>query len=293
MTVECAENWLRGLVESQPIDAITIHGGEPFLHFDLMKKLISEARALRIPRRGAITNGYWAESKVAARAILRDLKSAGLNRITFSLDGFHQEFVPLERARAGIEAALELEIGKGWVDAYLVNPENPENPYDRSTSKGLNACSNLEGVECAEFRARVEGRAADRLLPFLSPLPEVPRGMCRLPRWLGGDLESPGVVEIDPEGNVTLCPGLCIGNARAQSIGEILETYDYRTHPIIRVIAEKGPVGLLSLARSRGYKDDRKFVDECHLCYEMRRFLSPHYSEHLVPTSVYFEGNEL
>jgi hypothetical protein len=293
MDIETAERWLGELAAEHPLESFTAHGGEPFLHLDLLRGLIRRARSLGIPGRGVITNSYWAESPSKARAILRDLKEEGLNRITFSVDAFHQEFIPMKRVQTAIRAALSLEWDRIWVDSYWVDPGNPVNSWDRATSEALNACSDLEGVECAEFQAMVEGRAADHLLPLLNPLPEVPKGMCSLPRWIGGDLERPEGIELDPRGNVTLCPGVCIGNAETRSLTEILDRYTVTDHPILGVIAEKGPVGLLRLARSKGYKEKKNFVNECHLCYEMRCFLRPHYPGQLAPQSVYVEGNAI
>ncbi|MCK4585004.1 hypothetical protein KAU13_06280 [candidate division WOR-3 bacterium] len=90
-----------------------------------------------------------------------------------------------------------------------------------------------------------------------------------------------------PERNVTLYPGVCIGNVRNKSLTGVLENYDYRTHPIIRIIAEEDPVGLLRLARGKGYRKEERFINECHLCYEMRKYLRRFYPEHLAPSGCY------
>lgn len=70
-------------------------------------------------------------------------------------------------------------------------------------------------------------------------------------------------------------------------MGEILAGYDPWAHPIIQVLANEGPAGLLALAKSHGYQGQEAFVDGCHMCYEARRFLHPHYPEHLAPAHVY------
>jgi len=94
-------------------------------------------------------------------------------------------------------------------------------------------------------------------------------------------------VEIHPGGWVNFCAGLALGNVRHHPLNEILASYEPDAHPIIRVLAQDGPAGLLRLAQEYGYSSTRGYVDGCHLCYEARRFLRPYYSDHLAPARPY------
>jgi hypothetical protein len=118
---------------------------------------------------------------------------------------------------------------------------------------------------------------------------EIPAGKCPLPYWIGGSLENPKTIEIDHNGNVTLCPGICIGNTRTRSVIEILDNYDCNKHPILSFVNEKGPIGLLDLVREKGFEKKKNFVDECHLCYEIRKELRAKYPKELAPNTAYMD----
>ena len=282
-----AERWLTELVETPRFEWLTLHGGEPFLYMDEMKEILRMAKELDIPKRGAITNSYWAETPQIARETLKSLSDSGLNRITFSVDGFHQQYIDINNVKFGIEAAISVGIDKVWVDSYYLESLDSQNMYDRLTKSTLGAVKGINGVEYSMYQVDFEGRGA-RSLPRYAPMSSmIPSGKCVLPYWLGGDLRNPEVIEIDFEGNITLCPGLCIGNANTNSLSKILTRYTLTEHPIVRILAEEGPIGLHKLAKQLGLQPDLNFVNECHLCFEMRKLLHDHYPDSLSPRICY------
>jgi organic radical activating enzyme len=290
MNPEDIESYLQILAEAQPIQSVGAHGGEPFLYYELLKGMIETANNLGIHRIWVITNGYWAKDKSEANKKLAELKKAGLTSITFSVDSFHQEYIPLEHAKNGIEIAAGLGFERVCVDAYFLDEPNIQtrfdNIYDQLTSQGL---ENMEKLEVMINRRRVgfEGRAATELTKYVNEKIETPQGPCQIPFWIGGNLENPEGIEIDYEGNVTLCPGICIGNTKTTPLKQILEQYDVTKHPILSIIEEEGPIGLMKLATSNGFIQQKNFVNECNLCYEMRRFLRPRFPQHLAPQMCY------
>jgi MoaA/NifB/PqqE/SkfB family radical SAM enzyme len=88
---------------------VSFTGGEPFLERWLLLNLVAYAS-----RRGlyteAVTNCNWAKSQAQAVETLRPLAEAGLTALNMSVDGFHQEQIPLERVRHCFEAAKELGL---------------------------------------------------------------------------------------------------------------------------------------------------------------------------------------
>ena len=58
MSLEDAEKWLAELKPTEPLQSVTVHGGEPFLCFDIMKGILEEAKELEIEKRWVITNGF-------------------------------------------------------------------------------------------------------------------------------------------------------------------------------------------------------------------------------------------
>jgi hypothetical protein len=274
-------------VADQPLEWILLFGGEPFLRYDLLRASV----ALAAPLAGVLvfTNGYWATDPDTARRLLVGLQEAGLDYILFSVDVFHQAHTPLERIAIGIDAARELGYHTIEVDNRCLGAPDENNAFNRRTQAimaRLAELCDLSDVNVIQGPSRVVGRAADELslyLPIQAALP----AKCTLPDYLGTDIRAPHTVEIHPGGWVNLCAGLALGNARQRPLNQILADYDPDAHPIIRVLAREGPPGLLRLAQRRGYSPARGYVDGCHLCYQVRRFLLPDYPDHLAPVHPY------
>jgi MoaA/NifB/PqqE/SkfB family radical SAM enzyme len=287
MHVSHVSTWLRTIKERHPLECVTIHGGEPFLYLDIVKHILTEAKLLAIPRVWIITNGYWAKDGRTTERKLQELRKAGLSCITVSIDAFHQEYIPVEQVKRAIEYSLVLGFDTVAVDSYFLGSEKDDNQYNIQTEQILQELQAFTDVHFSRYPLRLEGRGAETLASCVKTRQEIPSGTCRFPFWLGGDFHNPETIEIDFEGNVTLCPGLSIGNARNESLMDILERYDARTHPLISILNQKGPVGLYDLAMNKGYDGIHAFVDKCHLCYEMRKFLRPYYARFLAPSVCY------
>jgi len=289
MKLQDAEGYLKELVDTQPLKSVGAHGGEPFLHFKLLKAIMRKAKQLGIAETWVITNGYWARNQTTARKKLRGLQEAGLSNITFSVDGFHQEHIPFKYVRKGIEAAAWLGFNRVSVDSYFAVGQDASNFFDISTRNLLKSLEDLDNIEIHKRRADLEGRGATELCKYAKLGNKIPSGRCKLPFWIGGNLKSPRGIEIDFQGNVTLCPGICIGNTRKKRLTQILQDYDVDEHPILSVIDKEGPIGLLRAATAKGFVRQQGFADECHLCYEMRKFLRRHFPDHLAPSTCYSE----
>jgi wyosine [tRNA(Phe)-imidazoG37] synthetase (radical SAM superfamily) len=280
-------------VAGQPLERILLFGGEPFLVPELLRA--SVRRASKLARVFVFTNGDWATDRNTARQRLSDLQVAGLDYILFSVDGFHQAHVPLERVAIGIEAARELGYGTINIDNRCLGEPEADNFYNQRTQQSMTRLAemcDLSKVRVSQGPSQMVGRAADQLAPFL-PTQTTPPAQCPLPDYLGGDLRAPTAVEIHPGGWVNLCAGLSLGNSHQRPLNEILAAYDPDAHPIIRVLAREGPAGLLRLARRKGFSLPGGYVDGCHLCYQARSFLHTRYPDHLAPAYVYTEGVSL
>jgi len=66
-------------------------GGEPMLRQELVFALMRKAKAVGV-RSSMVSNGFWGKKKEKAASILRDLRSAGLDRLALSYDRYHAEF---------------------------------------------------------------------------------------------------------------------------------------------------------------------------------------------------------
>lgn len=288
MTIAEVESYLTAAAD-QPLEWILLFGGEPFLFPDLLRASVAMAAPLAPVL--VFTNGYWATEPDVACQRLADLQAAGLNHILFSVDAFHQAHVPLERIAIGLEAARKLGYRTIEVDSRCLGEPDADNFFNQRTQDIMTRLAelcDLTGVKVYRGPARMVGRAADLLSPYLATQSVPPTG-CSLPDYLGDDLRAPTCVEIHPGGWVNLCAGLALGNAFEHPLQQILADYDPGSHPIITVLVQEGPAGLLRLAKQHGYSLAGGYVHGCHLCYQVRRLLRAHYPDYLVPSQPYDE----
>jgi len=256
-------------------------GGEPLLHVDLVVRLIEEARAQGIPECTMTTNGFWGGDRETALEYTTRLKDAGLSRIHITVDTFHEAFVPVEDIRGVLRAAQEAGLVARVFGQCLGDPDD-DNPLNRRTKQLVQGLAEEFDLEVAGFGTlRVVGRAVDTLASHL-PMTRVPVGPCLLEEVF----RKPPLVMIDPEG-WTLIGCVCIGNTHRMSVSEMLAEYDYRRHPILSVVLEEGAEGLLRIGAEAGYERLPGYANLCHLCYDVRRCLRPHYPDALAPAHLY------
>ena len=261
-------------------EIICVTGGEPMLYPILVKKIISECSRLSFSQTWLFTNGFWAHDKSEASATIQRLVKLGLTRMFFSVDFFHQAYVPIESVKNAIEASLEssLEVS---VDARFISDPSKKNEFNLATQAHLEFLGNLlTRVEVIKTQPMFVGRAAESLAKRvkMKPLSEILTETCP-GAWSGGTLESPLGVDVDEVGSVTICPGLSIGNAHRVSLREIVKDYNYRDFTVIAAIRDGGLKGLTNLASKHGLALRKAYVNGCHLCYETRKFLREYLPE--------------
>jgi len=90
------------------IKYIGFSGGEPFLHYDLLKEGLIHARAKGFATSVA-TNGFWG---VWPDDVLIDrLKALPIDQLFLSSDYYHRQYVPDEHIGRAVSAARALNIG--------------------------------------------------------------------------------------------------------------------------------------------------------------------------------------
>ena len=272
-------------VRHHPLEWVMLFGGEPFIYLNDLAEMVAAVRQETTARPVVVTNGYWAYDEGVAHQKLSRLQAAGLDRIVFSVDAFHGAFVPPARAALGVRVARALGFAQIEIDnQWVVSPELdiPTNAATRRMMEALGELVDLSGVKISASRTHPVGRAAEHLPEILRRAGQMPQGTCEAeglciaPYYLGENLREPYAVEVYPDGEVNLCAGISLGNARQRPLGEILASYDTRQHPVIHAIVTGGPMALLAEAEAAGYARLPAYVNQCHLCYEVRRFLYAH-----------------
>lgn len=288
MTVKDFRTYMAALADEQSLERITFRGGEPFLFFKTLKRCIEITRRLGRREIAVVTNGYWGGNPTNAQKKLQELKKAGLSSIWFSVDAFHQEFVPFRSVRTAVNAARAIGFDKTIVVSYFLNTVDSRNPFNSRTEEYVKKLYLPENSEHMRYPLIMEGRASDKLTGYLKNM-RVISGKCALPFRNAGTLKDPTTIEIDLMGNVMICPGICIGNAKTEPLSRIIKEYDHAKHPIIEPLSENGPRGLYSLHELVENAQSRKYASECHMCYTLRRQLRTRYPEYLTPENCYKE----
>jgi hypothetical protein len=145
---------------------------------------------------------------------------------------------------------------------------------------------------------KIVGNAAARLAQFFPDVPVESLDLTAGPKssFAEGCYRSvvpPTVweVHIDPYGNIQTNSGVILGNAKRTRILDVLSRGVTDDNPIVSAIAHSGPKGLLDLAREKGCPIPSHAKSKCHLCFQVRALLRPHFPSILGPDEVYQSGD--
>ena len=247
------------------IEGICLEGGEPAMYYPTLLEAARLARA-RDWSVELITNAYWATSHEDALLFLRPLAGLPLRCLYLSEDAYHGSPDTGSPTRTAAEAARELGVP---LHALSIRPaeQSVDGPH---TEKGAPVTGGA---------VRFRGRAAERLAQGLPRRPWRELDSCP-----HEDLTAPTRVHVDALGFVHLCQGLLLGNAWSQPLAELMARYRPEEHPVCGPLLRGGPAALADafhLPHADGY------VDECHMCYEMRRALRGRVPHLLGPDQMY------
>ncbi|GFK95907.1 Coenzyme PQQ synthesis protein E [Fundidesulfovibrio magnetotacticus] len=260
---------LRGLIEQasamEGVRWVYFEGGEPLLLYPVLLRGLKLAKGLGLLT-GLVTNAYGAVSDEDAEAWLTPLAEAGLSYLNISDDTFHYE-EERNPARTALAAAARLGIPTDPI--RIGRPRAEPEPGD----------DGRKGAPVVGGGPLFRGRAADKLTAGLPTRPWQEFTTCPYE-----ELRRPERIHADPYGHLHLCQGLSLGNAWERPLAELVDGYDAARHPIAGPLAEGGPA---ELARRHGIHLETPCVDECHLCYLVRRALLERFPELLAPRQVY------
>jgi hypothetical protein len=268
---------------------VVLLGGEPGLFPDLTHALTKAIRELDIDVR-IETNAFYAVSEERAYDFLRPLYALGAS-VMFSLDAFHEKFIPLDRIRHALQVSHDAG-GEYCLEMPYLDMSKREHLLDRRTD-ALLAKLKQQLPHCVPskiYQGNVlcNGRAATTLAPILSVGRGVPDAVCTaVPWWYHGELDTLDLLILDAKGFLSKGCGIAIANINTTPVAQILRTFDARQHPIFSVLMESGPHGFIKEAESLGYTPKTDYADKCHLCQEVREVLQSRYPEYLTPAQHY------
>jgi hypothetical protein len=267
MTLAQIRNVLQQAMDLGTVEMVYFEGGEPFLFYPIMLQGLQEAATLGL-KRGIVTNCYWATSVEDAVQWLLPIAELGVDDLSLSSDLFHGEAMMTQAARNGVEAAERLGLPEG-----VITVEVPEGcaAYDDAA----------RGEPITGGSIRFRGRAVAKLAEGVPRRPWTEFTECP-----DEDFVDPGRVHVDAFGHLHLCQGLLMGNLWQQPLGEIVASYDPKSHPIVGPLLEGGPAALVT---KYDLPHEDTYIDACHLCYLARDQLRSRFPGFLGPGTVYGE----
>jgi pyruvate-formate lyase-activating enzyme len=258
------------VARAYPLRSLMTFGGEPLLYPKVVCAIHQAAREEGIAHRSIITNAGVPRSEAAFRALARRLAESGVNAVLISVDAFHQASIPLEvverNARALADAGIEELV---WNPCWVVSREH-DNAWNRRTGEVLDALSHLPAREDEGNVVQPDGHARDALAEFLPQKVLLPTGSCGDMPYTG-PLDAIGSIGVEPDGAITVCYELAIGNAAQEDVLAILQRYDPYQIPEARALLQGGVAALVELAQARGIAlDPEGYYSVCDLCRTLR-----------------------
>ena len=273
MTPEATER-ICNLLKRRGVDSLHIGGGEPFLNFEGLIKVIE-----RVKRAGLIieyieTNGFWSSDEKQARQYLSDLAKAGADNLLISLDPFHIEYIPVGRPlrlaeictevgfrhflhqKQFIESLSCLEHQKTYSRSELEQQISPTYLLDTAKIYGVTTTGSAINLE-EEF---VLARPVSELITESHPC---------------NSLLRTDFIHVDLYERYVMagCTGITI------PLVEAVGTIPSGSYPVFEILVMKGVKGLLEFAKKQGYKPEQGgYTSSCALCFRIRNWLSENYS---------------
>lgn len=256
-----AQNYVDKASRTPSIEWISLTGGEPMLHPNLVEDIVAYSSNQGI-KTELVTNCSWAATQEKAFGLLRRLSAAGLTALNISVDSFHQATIPFERVKNSYEAAKSLGIRIVVMTAL-----------SKSSKLRLAEVSRLLGEEIPPPRGAVPWEHA--AIGVESGFTPVGRGAAiSRSEWYKDGSSLAGGCEavlrdlgVRPSGEVLPCcsasatlRGFELGNLNNQSLEDMLT--DAWGRDVFKVLSAKGPMGLLKTQPQDVY------VNKCHLCYD-------------------------
>jgi MoaA/NifB/PqqE/SkfB family radical SAM enzyme len=255
---------------------LSITGGEPMFYEDGFNASLDLCSKFHISL-DVLTNGFWVRDGQKASTVIRRLFGLG-GKVVFSVDDFHQQFVPLERVKNGVIISLrstgysEIKCvltqggGNHAIVSLLKTVIEEFGEFEFSEQKRLNKPFR----QTFRFKGAVLKVEYSGIMPF-GRAEGIKTNLSFLEySELGVDcpLSSLNIV---PNGDVRPCCSaageefgfLTIGNLNDSSLKEMLiRNRNIRNKVNFFVYAKE-------LWKKRFYNKHEKFVNPCHLCYKL------------------------
>lgn len=251
--------------------SVHIGGGEPFLDFEGLKRVLAAARDVDVGIDYVETNSSWFHDPETARRRLNELHGLGLTTLLLSISPFHNEFIPFRKVLGVMDACRECGMGIfPWIGDFApeissLDTNKTHSLEEYAATFGAGYVHSLPG----RYGLIPGGRALET---YRDAKPGRPAAAVANDRSECARLLNTTHFHVDLFGNYV--PGFCTGLAiRVDDLGRSLDPAKY---PVLTRLHAGGVKALLAWAEEeQGYNPLRGdgFVSGCDLCQDIRRFL--------------------
>jgi hypothetical protein len=267
---------------------IHIAGGEAMMYYREMLAICQMANEEGNAPHFFETNASWCVDDDLTCRRYEELKQAGLLGVLISADPYHQVFVSPESRHRAYRWAVEV-FGRENVAAAELSLEQ------LSELRSIGRDDERLGEYSRNHAPRLVGRAGDVLAGFyhsrrLEALAEDSLwhgGPADESCWSEFDSDEMWEIHIDPYGNIQTCCGIVVGDAHEKPLTEWMEQGFHTDNDLVRMVYERGPYAYLELAIQHGYQPREGYPQKCNLCWEVRKFLRPHFPDTFGPAEIY------
>lgn len=247
---------LRQAADIKKLDAVGFTGGEALIYFDQVLECSAYAHSLGL-RVTLNSNGFWGNNEARGREMVRALKQAGVEQISFSADRFHQQYVPLDHLRTAMRVASEEGM-----------------PVDVSIMETVNSDDIVQMTEALRpeiYQAEVFNHP---MLPVGKALETMSSGdFIHFFETKEAKCTYRGLVQMGFDGRYYMCcsqfsqaiPRLNLGDAREVKLADLghrISSDDY-----LYVMLKNGLNWFVDRAKALGFDIPDYLCTPCHCCY--------------------------
>ncbi len=245
-------------------------GGEPFLNYDLLLRLVKAASQLEIQGTFVETNCFWCSDDDKCRDRFQQLGESGLEGILISVNPFTLEHIPLENSIRAIDQGRKVfgEDLMVYQESFL---ETAQSRGVRGTMKLPDTISLLGMDALTGLEILPRGRAPYSLQHLYRSYParEFFGLSCERELRRGWHFHIDNFFNYIPG----YCGGISLGDAR--DLDSILDGVDLGDYPLIGHLANDIQ-DLCRFAKEEfNYRERREgYISKCHLCLDIRRHIA-------------------
>jgi len=248
--------------------SVHIGGGEPFLDFDGLIKLVQTLSDAGVTVEYIETNAYWASDMERCKSYMQELLRAGADTFCISVDPFHAEYVPLKLPLSLAEACRSVGFGYFlWQERFLPMMARLDRGKTHSREEMEILISPQYILDTAKnYGLRLGGRAMSIEAEYAVNKPVaalLDNDPCR-------SLVSGGQFHVDMYGRYIPpgCTGFAIPLIKA------VEGIPDGKYPVFEALLSGGVESLFNYATSKGFiTNENGYPSKCTLCFYLRKRL--------------------